>query len=242
MANTNKRLAVIFGDVTLGLKGPDFHYLFSYQTGGPESLRIQGKEWLYRSPKPTFWRATTDNDRGNQFPLKSGMWLAADQFIACQSITVAIDGQTIPLPIAPENNRYSGQETAQEVTVTYTYQTITTPQTTVEVSYTIQASGKIRVAVTYHGQAGLPSLPVFGLRFVMPTPATRFIYQGLSGETYPDRMAGGMAGEYEVTGLPVTPYLVPQDCGVHMATDWVKMCIRDRCRSGANYVKLIGTE
>lgn len=221
MANTNKRLAVIFGDVTLGLKGPDFHYLFSYQTGGPESLRIQGKEWLYRSPKPTFWRATTDNDRGNQFPLKSGMWLAADQFIACQSITVAIDGQTIPLPIAPENNRYSGQETAQEVTVTYTYQTITTPQTTVGVSYTIQASGKIRVAVTYHGQAGLPSLPVFGLRFVMPTPATRFIYQGLSGETYPDRMAGGMAGEYEVTGLPVTPYLVPQDCGVHMATDWV---------------------
>lgn len=22
-----------------------------------------GKEWLYRTPKPTFWRATTDNDR-----------------------------------------------------------------------------------------------------------------------------------------------------------------------------------
>ena len=42
--------------------------------------------------KTDFWRATTDNDRGNQFPLKSGMWLAADQFIACQSITVAIDG------------------------------------------------------------------------------------------------------------------------------------------------------
>lgn len=33
MANTNKRLAVIFGDVTLGLKGPDFHYLFFVPNG-----------------------------------------------------------------------------------------------------------------------------------------------------------------------------------------------------------------
>ena len=35
--------------------------------GGLESLVKDGKEWLYRSPRPTFWRATTDNDRGNGF-------------------------------------------------------------------------------------------------------------------------------------------------------------------------------
>ena len=28
---------------------------------------------------------------------------------------------------------------------------------------------------------------------------------------------------YEVEGLPVTPYLVPQDCGVHMDTEWVEV-------------------
>ena len=43
----------------------------------------------------------------------------------------------------------------------------------------------------------------------------------LSGETYPDRMAGGIRGTYQVEGLPVTPYLVPQDCGVHMETEEV---------------------
>ena len=31
-------------------------------------------------------------------------------------------------------------------------------------------------------------------------------------------------GVYEVKGLPVTPYLVPQDCGMHMDSDWVEIC------------------
>ena len=43
----------------------------------------------------------------------------------------------------------------------------------------------------------------------------------MSGETYPDRKAGGVKGIYEVSGLPVTPYLVPQECGMHMDTEWL---------------------
>lgn len=52
----------------------------------------------------------------------------------------------------------------------------------------------------------------------MPTAATGFDYEGLSGETYPDRMAGAHEGNYHVDGLPVTKYLVPQENGMHMAT------------------------
>ena len=66
MDYTNK-LHVVYDDNILGLDGKDFQYLFSYEQGGPESFKIKGKEWLYRSPRPTFWRATTDNDRGNGF-------------------------------------------------------------------------------------------------------------------------------------------------------------------------------
>ena len=74
------KLRIVYGDVTIGVHGEDFHLIFSYQTGGLESMVKSGKEWLYRTPKPTFWRATTDNDRGNGFPFRSGMWLAADMF------------------------------------------------------------------------------------------------------------------------------------------------------------------
>ena len=59
-----EKLGIVYGDVTLGVHGEDFHLIFSYQTGGLESMVKHGKEWLYRTPKLTFWRATTDNDRG----------------------------------------------------------------------------------------------------------------------------------------------------------------------------------
>lgn len=220
-----KSLQVVYGDVTLGISGSaenkEFHYIFSYARGGMESLVLEGKEWLYRVPAPTFWRATTDNDRGNGFHLKSGMWLAADMFIRCIGGRICIDGKEITLPIAPENNKYSEAETAERVEIIYTYETITVPKTQVEVTYQVNGEGVITVAVHYYGQPDLPELPVFGLRFLMPTCADRYVYEGLSGETYPDRKAGGVEGIYEVSGLPLTPYLVPQDCGMHMDTKWV---------------------
>lgn len=177
---TNK-MRIVFGDVTVGLHGKDFHYIFSKQTGGMESLVKSGKEWLYRTPYPTFWRATTDNDRGNGFPFRSGMWLGADQFRKCIDFHVFADGQEAEDHNAPENNRYSNQEWIQEAVIAYTYETITYPATTVDVKYTVSADGKIHVAVHFHGKSGLPELPVFGMRFIMPTKAVGYCYEGLSG-------------------------------------------------------------
>ncbi|GBG94424.1 beta-galactosidase small subunit [Ligilactobacillus salitolerans] len=217
----NEQLKIIFGDGTLGLAGDDFHYIFNYSRGGLESLVAGGKEWLYREPLPTFWRATTDNDRGNGFSKKSVQWLGADQFIDLEKIALSVDGKRLALPLAPENNQYSDHEFAREVKITFHYQTLTIPATEVTVAYTVDAAGKISVTVHYQGRKDLPELPVFGLRLVLPTLAAGYEYTGLSGETYPDRMAGAHKGTYQVQGLPVTPYLVPQDCGVHMQTKQV---------------------
>lgn len=221
MANVNNNLHVIYGDATLGLTGDHFHYLFSYERGGLESLVQNGKEWLYRVPKPQFWRATTDNDRGNQFSQKSATWLAADMFSHCINFNVSVDGQPIELPIAPLNNKYTNNEFADQVEIQFTYQTATVPTTTVDINYLVTASGTIQINANYHGNADLPELPAFGLQLVMPTAATDFTYQGLSGETYPDRMNGATHGEHHIAGMPVTPYMVPQECGMHMQTDWV---------------------
>ncbi len=223
MDYTNKMLRVVYGDNTLGVHGEKFRCLFSYGAGGLESLVKDGMEWIYRTPKPTFWRALTDNDRGNRFHISSGRWLAADMFIQCKRITVCVDGTTLGLPCAPANNVYSAEEYANEVSITYTYETIVPPTNLVTVTYTVKNTGGLRVSVQYHGVEGLPQLPVFGLRFIMPTLAEKYRYEGLSGETYPDRMAGGIPGIYEVTDLSPTPYLVPQDCGMHMNTEWVEI-------------------
>ena len=219
----NLPLRVVYGDFTLGVHGNGFDYIFSYAQGGLESLVKNGFEWLYRCPKPTFWRALTDNDRGSGFHLKSGSWLAADMFINCKDVEVIMDGVSQGKPCAPDNNRYGGDVYAEEMQISFVYETITTPATEVKVVYTIKGSGSIKVDVHYLGAKGLPELPAFGMRFIMPTMADRYVYEGLSGETYPDRKKGAEEGIFVVDDLSLTPYLVPQECGMHMDTDSVKV-------------------
>ena len=214
---------IVIGDVTIGIQGQDFAYIFSVGMGGMESLYKDGKEWLYRAPRPAFWRAATDNDRGNGFVFRSAVWSAADRFVRCVKVTARMDEQEISMPPAPENNKYNSDETCDRFEISYTYETPTVPVTEVTVSYLVESDGRIHVQVDYLGKQGLPELPVLGLRFLMPTAAEGYTYEGLSGETYPDRMAGGIHGVYEVQGLPVTPYMVPQDCGMHMQTKWLEI-------------------
>ncbi len=223
MECTSKSLRVVYGDYTLGVHGEGFDYIFSYAQGGLESIRKNGYEWLYRCPKPTFWRALTDNDRGSKFHIKSGSWLAADMFIDCIDVEVIMDGVSQGKPVAPENNKYGSDVYANDIKVKFVYKTITTPATTVEVTYNVTESGKIIVNALYKGTKGLPELPVFGMRFIMPTLADGYTYRGLLGETYPDRMAGGVRGTYSIDDLSLTPYLVPQECGMRMDTDWVEI-------------------
>ncbi len=217
------KLRIVYGDYTLGVHGEGFDYIFSYSQGGLESVVKNGYEWLYRCPKPTFWRALTDNDRGSKFHIKSGSWLAADMFIDCKEIEVVTDGKSQGKPCAPHNNKYGSDVFADNIIVKFVYETVTTPKTTVDVVYNVESTGKMTVSVFYKGAKGLPQLPVFGLRFIMPTLADKYMYEGLSGETYPDRMAGGVKGVYEINDLSLTPYLVPQECGMRMGTDWLEV-------------------
>ena len=142
---------------------------------------------------------------------------------ACVEKYIRVDHKRIEFPTTPENNKYSNHEYAECIDIEYVFATNTVPSTRVEVNWHVEPDGKITVHFYYHGKKGLPELPLLGMRFIMPTKACGFEYKGLSGETYPDRMAGSIPGVYQVEGLPVSPYLVPQDCGMHMDTEWVRI-------------------
>ncbi|THE15609.1 beta-galactosidase small subunit [Enterococcus hirae] len=234
MENTAPKLRIIYGDCTLGIKTNDKHYIFSYTRGGLESLKKHGKEWLYRETMPTFWRALTDNDRGSGFGYRSNMWLGAGLYPIVKGFTVRINEEEIKQPTAPNNNQYSNEEYAKTAEIIFTLEINTVPQTVVDVAYFVQENGDLRIKMTYHGQKGLPELPLLGLRFIMPTKAKHYEYEGLSGETYPDRKAGGIPGIYKVEGLPFPPYLVPQDCGMHMDTKWLEIT-RDQTLNNADH-------
>lgn len=234
------KLKIVFGDCTLGVAGENFHAIFNYGAGGMESLVVGGREWLYRTMKPTYWRATTDNDRGSRFHLKSSVWLSADMFQHHTGLDVTMDGEPVKAIFAPENNCWTGNETAREISITYHFATLTVPSANVHVTYTVRQGG-IRVTARYDGCKGLPQLPAFGMRMIMPTRAVGFTYEGLSGETYPDRKKGGVPGVYSVEGLPVTPYIVPQECGMHVESRWVEITrttAQDNTRPGGDPFRL----
>jgi len=109
------------------------------------------------------------------------------------------------------------REDIREVEIKYTYLTATHPETTVEVAYRINACGRMKVSLSYKGNPELPDLPVFGLRMYTSAPLLSYSWDGLSGETYPDRYKGASFGTHMQT-VEIPSYLVPQECGNHKDT------------------------
>ncbi len=191
-------LKVVHGDGALGVHGKDFSILFSYPEGGPVSLVSGGREWLWRAPRPAFWRAPTENDGGCGFDKKSAVWAAVDGWQQCAGIELV-------------------SESEDEVAIRYTFTAPAMPGLKAEVTYTVHRSCSMDVDVRYFGGKNRPQLPLFGLRFATPAPVEQVKWLGLSGETYPDRKKGGVFGEHsEKPHIPA--YLVPQECGNHMDT------------------------
>lgn len=200
-------LELIHGDGGLGIRGEgdrgSFEVLFSWPEGGPVSLLVNGNQWLYRAPRPAFWRASTENDKGCAFPAHSSIWLASEVSARCVGHTIE-------------------QENSRAVTVAYHFACAAAPGASADLRYTVAAGGTLSLQAVYHGAPGLPELPCFGVHLMTPVPLARVDWIGLSGETYPDRCKGGVFGAHsEIPHIPA--YLVPQDCGCHVGTHSMRL-------------------
>lgn len=200
-------LRITHGDGALGVRGRDFEVLFSYGEAGPVSIVSNGREWLWRAPRPAYWRAATENDLGCGFPMRSALWSAADVWQAC------VDWRIL-------------EESEEKVSIRYTFTSPAVPDLRTLVTYIVDSAGRMRVDAQYIGEPGRPELPLFGLRFATPSPVETVRWLGLSGETYPDRKRGGVFGWHQEP--PHVPaYLVPQECSCHVDTHIVSLCAAD---------------
>ena len=198
-------LKVIHGDVNIGVTGDGFRILFSKQEGGIVSLVYDGKEWVGRPLMPVYWRATTDNDKGNKFSVASSVWYGAGRFPYYENCAV--------------------EEKEGSIKVTYTYALSTVPKASTEVTYEVDGRGTIHVRAVFRGQKGLPELPVFGMRLITPEAAKKFTWYGRGPEeNYCDRNKGARLGIYEDTpDNNLSRYLVPQECGNRTGVRWLKV-------------------
>lgn len=195
----------IYGDVNIGVKGRGFSVMFSKTEGGIASLRYDGAEYITRTPRLTFYRALTDNDRGAGLGYTCGQWMTASHYQKLNDVVV--------------------QESKGQICVTFEYLLPVIPQTKSYVSYTVTGDGAIHIHALYEGAEGLPVLPAFGMNVKLKEKYHHVRYYGCGPEeNYRDRMEGARLGVFETSAAAeLTPYLVPQECGNHMGIRWLEV-------------------
>ena len=206
MCRMAPELKIVHGDGNLGVRGRDFEILFSHAQAGPASVRKGGIEWMWRGPRPAYWRAPTENDCGCGFPGKSAIWSAVETHQKCVGREVL-------------------EESGDCFAIRYSFSADVMPELRTDVTYRVDRLGRMDVTVHYFGGENRPQLPLLGLRFATTAPVEQTTWGGLSGETYPDRYKGAKAGRF--TEVPHIPnYLVPQECGNHMHTLWATFSMK----------------
>lgn len=200
-----KPVRVEMGDVNIGVKGRDFSVIFSKTEGAPISLKYGTKELINRPLRPSFWRAATDNDRGNNMPGDLAQWKIASLYAKHTDVAFEKD------------------ETS--ATITYTYNLSTTPQAVCYVSYTVFGDGEIKVKMSYDGKSGLPNMPAFGVTWKVPADYENLEWYGNGPwETYSDRKHGAKLGIFNNKVKDnVAAYVIPQECGNKTDVRWAKI-------------------
>ncbi len=203
-------MRVVHGFNNLGVFGEHFEVQFSYLAGGLVSYRIGGVELLKEPVRPNFWRAPTDNDRGNAMPYRYAQWKIASMYVSNLSRD----------RYGEEENQYTIPEiledSSEAVTIRFTYRMPTTPESSCSLTYRVIPTGEITVTLSYDPVVELGDMPEFGVIMKTDADFNRINWYGYGPEeTYADRMSGARLGIFsqDVTDMP--EYLVPQECNNH---------------------------
>ena len=181
------------GKSNIGLKGRDFEIMFGMT--GLVSYKKGGRELIEGAVKPAFWRAPTDNDRGNHMAERCSQWKLADMYAGVYG--------------------YEVSEKDGRVTVTYNYGLPAPKKQECRVVYTVDYDGTIEVGLSTDAGKAFGSMPLFGMNFTFNADLENMRWYGYGpGESYSDRSHGNPLGLYNAKVKDqVSRYLVPQECG-----------------------------
>jgi beta-galactosidase len=186
----------------LTLTGEDFLLEFNKNHGTIEALRYQGTELIRTGPRPSFWRAPTDNDIGNDMPTRLGVWRDAGRDwgvsrsarrLAAGLVRIDVDGY---LPRV--RSRYRA-------------------------AHLVRGDGEIRINVSLvPDDTDLPDLPRFGMQMTLPREFQLLEWYGRGPhETYQDRKSGARIGLFSGTiDAQFVEYSRPQENGNKTDVRW----------------------
>lgn len=181
-------------DFNFGVKGRNFSIIFDKGGKGLVSYKFEGRELISKEPTPNFWRAPTDNDRGNGMPSREALWKIASLYARICSYDCSFD------------------EKKAVITYSYEFPGNVKPLT---LTYTVYPNGRILVAMDYEPVEKISELPDFGWIIKLPADYSNVDWYGMGlGETYCDRNRGAKLGYFHSTAKDaIASYVIPQECG-----------------------------
>jgi len=186
--------------------GEGFSVRFDRQTGTLASFRYRDTELIRSGPRPHFWRAPTDNDRGHGMPERCAAWKAASRNWEILETTVDRQG---PAEIEFRvRGRLPDVESANEIV------------------YTVFGNAEVEIDNSFQpGEGELPELPRFGMQMTLPDAFETVTWYGRGPhESYWDRQAGAAVGVYTGTvDDQFFDYSEPQENGNKTDVRWVSL-------------------
>lgn len=193
------------GDTALIISGKSFDCYFSKRKGVLAKLNYNGENVLKSGFEPNFWRASTDNDLGNNQPARCFVWyMAIEQRKVLKCNTV---------------QGISSVEVKVETKLVAVKSRMVT-------TYTIYADGEIKVDNQFIvGDKQLPELPRLGMIAFLPGEFSNIEWYGRGPhENYWDRNEGSAVSRYKSTVWEqYHPYVRAQETGNKTDVRWVAL-------------------
>jgi beta-galactosidase len=184
--------------------GEGFSATFSRSRGMLTAYTHGGIDLIRTGPVPNFWRAPTDNDRGNRMPERCGIWRHAGRDRLVQEVLV--------------------EESAAHPPRIVVRSVLPEAECRLETTYTVLGNGEIVVeTVLEPGSKALPELPRFGVQLTLPAGSERLEWYGRGPhESHWDRKLSAYVGVYSGTvDEQFTDYSIPQENGNKTDVRWL---------------------
>jgi beta-galactosidase len=186
----------------LNIEGKNFTVIFDKIKGEIISYKFNGVELLKEGIRPNFWRAVTDNDRGNMLEKRCETWKYAGILKELKNINIEFYKTKVVLYsefVIPASN-YS----------------------ICKIQYEILGNGEIKVSENLIPGENLPEIPEVGTLFIMNSNFKNLVWYGNGPhENYWDRKESAKIGIYNGKVCEqYVPYLKPQECGNKTEVRW----------------------
>ncbi|NOU65558.1 DUF4981 domain-containing protein [Paenibacillus sp. LMG 31461] len=183
----------------------DFSVTFSKLTGDLTSYSYKEVELMKEAPRPNFWRASIDNDKGNKLPERSATWKEAGQERKLHTMHV---------------RTYGG-----EVEIAVTYSLPTTRSSICNLLYVVTGDGRIQIREELLPGHNLPEIPEIGMMFRLDASFENLKWYGKGPhENHWDRAESARLGIYQGKVVDqYVPYLRPQECGNKTEVRWAEL-------------------